>query len=89
MDNLKKNPLVLINDKNQIYIKIRLSTGSLIEGYEIKQEIEKLGCQVVEVHSGYKKFVELNTWTYFESLLEIAKIENVAVIGSFTPIQFR
>ncbi len=67
-DNLKKNPLVLINDKNQIYIKIRLSTRSLIEGYEVKQEIEKLGCQVVEVHSGYKKFVEINTWTDFESL---------------------
>lgn len=89
LDNIRNRQSYKLNDKNQIYLEIRLNVKSYYEAGPIKLEIEALGGEVRKIHVGHNNFIELSTWIDLDKILDVAQIENVAVFDSFLPIMFR
>lgn len=78
-----------LNDKHEIYVQIRLNVKSYYEAGPIKTELESLGCNIIKVYSGHNNFMEIGAWVCLDKIMDIARIDNVVVIKSFTPFFFR
>ncbi len=78
-----------LNNKNQIYIQIRLNVKSQDEAYPIKTELESLGCDIIKEYAGHNNYIELSAWAGIDKIIDIARTKNVVNIKSFSPIFYR